>query len=504
MERLRTTGETTDSDELILTFDAGTSALKAALFTPGLELVSLASVAYEARAAGTRVEMEPEDYLDAMRKGIALLGHTRRIAAIGLTTQGETLIPVGRAGEPLGPAIVWLDARAELEAERLKRVLDDAEFYKATGMPEINGALPLAKALCWKTSEPELFRRTDRFLLLEDYLRFRLTDEYATHASLATSTGWLEIHTGGYWADALDAAEIPRAKLPEILPSGVQAGRLTDRAAALLGLRARIPVFTGAMDQTAAVLALCTRDGQVCETLGTAHVAAAVTEHPEFHPTRRITIYRHALDGRFVCLPIGSTGGMSLTWFLREFGTRGEDYAALDRFAESAEPGCGGVTFLPYLCGCVNPEPRPNARAGFFGARISSTRADFARATLESAGYELRLFLDLLREQSCAADRIVAIGGGAKSAFWTRMRADITGRRIIVPAVTEAASAGAALLAGWGGGLIARGTYPAALQSESATFEPDAANQAAYQAGYRRFLALGEALGSIYDKEGCF
>jgi xylulokinase len=194
---------------------------------------------------------------------------------------------------------------------------------------------------------------------------------------------------------------------------------------------------------------------------------------------------------------------MALTWFLREFGRDGEDYAALDRLAERAAPGCGGVTFLPYLCGCVNPEPVPNASAGFYGARLASTRADFARAVLESAGYELRLFLDLMGEQNCAADQVVAIGGGARSALWTQMRADLTGREIIVPAVTEAASAGAGLLAGWGAGMIPHGTYPAALQETSAVFQPNTAYRAAYDAGYGRFQALGEALRHIYDKEGC-
>ena len=162
------------------------------------------------------------------------------------------------------------------------------------------------------------------------------------------------------------------------------------------------------------------------------------------------------------------------------------------------------MTFLPYLCGCVNPEPIHNARAGFFGAGLSSTRADFARALLESAGYELRLFLELLREQGCEAQSVSVIGGGAKSAFWTQMRADISGRALIVPAMTEAASTGAALLAAWGAGIVPCGTYPAALSRTRAALQPNADATDAYTAGYRRFLALFEALKSVYDKEEFF
>ncbi|PKM38858.1 MAG: hypothetical protein CVV04_13055 [Firmicutes bacterium HGW-Firmicutes-9] len=488
----------------ILTFDVGTSALKTALFTPELELVALASVSYQARTQDGGVEMEPGDYLGAMKECVVSLGMPRKLQAIGITTQGETLIPVGKAGEALRRAIVWLDARAEQEAAQISRELDADTFYQTTGLPEINGALPLSKALWLKQREPDVFERTHQLLQLEDYIRLFLTGESTTHASLACSTGWLDIHTGDYWQTALDAAGIPRSLLPEILPSGAAVGKLTAQAARYLGLRAGTPVFTGAMDQTAAVLALATQENIAVETLGTAHVVAAVTDSPIFDPTKRVTIYRHALDGKYVCLPIGNTGGMALTWFLREFGMSGENYASLDRLAEMAAPGCNGVTFLPYLCGCVNPEPIHNARAGFFGAGLSSTRAEFARALLESAGYELKLFLELLREQGCSAERVCAIGGGAKSALWTQMRADISGRELIVPAVTEAASAGAALLAAWGAGVVPRGTYPAALIRERAVLQPNTDTAKAYARGYRRFYALFEALKSVYEKEGCF
>lgn len=488
----------------ILTFDVGTSALKAALFTPELELVALAFVAYQARAEGDRVEMEPGDYLGAMKECIAALGMPRKLLAIGITTQGETLIPVGKAGEPLRRAIVWLDARAEREAEEISRALDVDAFYQTTGLPEINGALPLCKASWLRQNEPEVFEQTHQLLLLEDYIRLFLTGESATHASLATSTGWLDVNTGDYWQAALDATGVSRALLPQLLPSGAPAGQLTTQAARYLGLRAGVPVFTGAMDQTAAVLALATRKNAAVETLGTAHVVAAATANPVFDTSKRVTIYRHALEDQFVCLPIGNTGGMALTWFLREFGLRGEDYASLDRLAATAAPGCNGVTFLPYLCGCVNPEPIRNARAGFFGAGLSSTRAEFARALLESAGYELRLFLELLREQGCQTETVCAIGGGAKSALWTQMRADITSRALVVPAVTEAASAGAALLAAWGAGMIPRGTYPAALTQERAVLSPNDATKPAYEAGYCRFRAMFEALKSVYHKEECF
>ncbi len=486
----------------ILVFDVGTSAIKTALFDAALNPLALSATEYPMRASGAFVETRPTDYLDAMAKGVSKLKETAdvsRAAAICITTQGETLLAADEDGAALSPAIVWLDARAFEEAKRLSAAFSEETFYETTGLPEITAALPLAKLMWLKQNQPEEWERARYFLLLEDYLRFQLTGVCVSHASLLTSSGYLNVRTGMYWNEALSYAGVPLEKLPEIVPSGAQCGVLTRFAAAALGLESGVPVYAGAMDQTAALLAAsCGKAGAVCETTGTAHVVAAATNEPYFSKTQRLTVYRHALSGQYLYLPIGNTAGMAYRWFRNTFGHENEDYACLDRLAETVTAGCEGVTFLPFLCGAADPLSLPDATACFFGMRLSTTRAQLARAVLESTGYELRLFLGLLKERGCPIDSVSALGGGATSPLWLQMRADIAETTLHVPRVTEATAAGAALLAGWGAGLIEKGEYPRILSEKQAVFEPNPANKAAYDDAFLRYQALCRALTPLF------
>lgn len=483
----------------ILVFDIGTSAVKTALFSDTLELVALSSTEYPLYTEGVRVEADPSAYLSAMAKGVAQLSKRDGVKAICITTQGETYVPVDASGMPLTRAVVWLDARATDAAKRIGEALPCQRFYETTGLPEITGALPLAKLAAFSQTQQALYEKTDKFLLLEDYIRFVLTGRALTNDSLATSTGWLDIRTGGYWEEALAAAGVSKKKLPEIAGSGAPAGVLQNSAASLLGLQSGIPVFTGAMDQTAAALAaIAGRKNVVAETTGTAHVLAAATQSPIFPAGHHTTVYRHALPGQFLYLPIGNTAGMALKWFRREFAMPGEDFMQFDELAQKVPAGSAGVTFLPYLSGAVDPFTLPDAAACFFGLRLSTTRAHLVRALLESTGFELKQFLQQLRKLGCDTSSVVALGGGAKSAVWCGIKADIIERTIETPVLSEATAAGAALLAGWGSGLLASGEYPEALTKTAAVYEPNPEHYEACREAFSRYNALLTALLPIY------
>ena len=246
----------------IAALDVGTTSVKACLFTPELELIACCVQEYALDARGGWVEARPETYLaaarDAMRAALAAApGH--RPEALGLCTQGETMVPADAQGQALRPFLVWLDGRAGAQAAELEKILGRQRFYETTGLPQPSGTTPLAKAM-WLRENGGL-RGAERLLLLEDYLLGWLTGRAVTEPAVQTSTGWYDIRHDRYWLEALEAAGISVRLLPACVPCGEKAGPLQREAAALLGLPEGIPVAAGAMDQTAAALAAgCWRD----------------------------------------------------------------------------------------------------------------------------------------------------------------------------------------------------------------------------------------------------
>lgn len=488
----------------VAALDVGTSSVKVCLFSENLELISRSVQEYALDTRGSQVEANGGIYLDAVRAGIREATEQTsgyEVAAISVTTQGETFAPVDENGNPLRPFIVWLDDRAQEQAEALKAKLDDAEFYRTTGLPEISGALPLAKLMWLKEKQPEIYEKTHKFLLVEDFLLHHLTGRFVSEKSLQTSTGWFSLETDGLWDRGLDAAGIDPALLPELLECGQLVGPLTEEAAQILGLEAGIPVATGAMDQTAAALAGgCTQPGTVTETTGSALVMAACTDRPVFSCGHRVTVYRHVFPGKFIYLPIGNTGGMALKWFRDEFCRDlpgGEDgFNTINRLVSEVPAGCEGLVFLPFLAGAVDPDNCPEATGCFFGARLSSTRAHFARSVMESIAFLLRDFCEMLEGLNCPVEKVTSLGGGSRSEVWMQIKADACGRSFCAARISEATAMGAAMLALWGAGLKAPETQ---VQSLAGTgFEPRRENVEAYEKAYALYKKLYSAVKPLY------
>lgn len=487
----------------ILILDIGTTSIKVSQYTAELHLLSCISVEYSLDNEGVFVQVPVDRYLNAIRNGIAQLTERESIAAISITTQGETLIPTAADGTPLCPAIVWLDGRARRQAAKLKSILSEKCFYETTGLPEIGDALPLAKLLWLQEEMPELYEKAYKFLLLEDYILWWLTGRFITEKSLQTSTGWFNIQKDEYWQQALFVANVDISKLPQLLECGQTVGNLVYTRALELDLPPTAVVVTAAMDQTAAALAAgCTHTGTVTETTGTALVMAACTDKPVFTADQRITVYRHALPGKYIYLPIGNTAGMALKWFRNEFckDLPGEStYTQMDTIADSIPCGCEGLLFLPYLSGSVNPDFLPGATGAFFGARLSSTRAHFIRAIMESVAYQVADFLSQLDSLGCKAKTVVSLGGGARSTVWMQMKADICECTFQVPGCTEATSMGAAILAAWGTGLIPRDTFPVLQNSKEYIPQPETFK--AYRSQREYIHRVYQTMKPLYEQE---
>jgi len=489
----------------LLTIDAGTTAVKVCLFSQAGELVAASSQEYELLTpAEDWVELPAEVYwkccVAGIREVLAQQGVTPPgILAVGVTSQGETLIPIDEAGQPLRHAIVWLDNRAGAEAQAVAASFELDRFYEITGLPEIIPTWPACKILWLREHEPEAFARAHKVLLVEDYLLYWLSGRYVTEGGICTSTGYFDIRTGQWWGEMLDAIGLRPEQLPDLLRSGEVVGPVTEEAARETGLSTETLVVTGAMDQIAgAVGAGNIAPGLVSETTGTALVLAATAHEPTYDPWKRLPCYYHALPGKYLLLPYCQTAGMALRWFRDQFG-QGQSYDQLTALAAEVPPGCEGLVMLPHLTGSTSPHFNPQAKGVFYGITLGHTRPHFVRAILEAVAFMLRENVELLEELGVNVGELVSLGGGARSRLWLQIKADVTGLPLRTAECEEATSLGVAILAG-----VAVGLFPDVERAcqqmvrMGARIEPNTAHHTLYEAAYDRYLRLYSSLQTLF------
>ena len=497
----------------ILTFDIGTTAVKTCVFDEKLRCVVSANQEYALiTGEGNTVELDPETYIDAARNGVRATaekeGLLSRIAAICITTQGETLIPIDHNGKALRNAIVWLDSRAEEEAAFIRTLPFTADLFQKTGIPTMEATAPLAKLLWIKNHQPELYEKTDKFLLLEDYIIYRLTGVIATEKVLMGTTGYYDIRKQCLYQEALEQTGIDAAKIPEIFDCGTVIAKVSEVASIHTGLPAGIPVVAGAMDQVAAAIGGGNlREGVVTETTGTCMSIMTSADERCFQLGGNIAVYPHVLPEKYYIIPFCMTAGVVLKWFKDEFCTeetkqakaQGRSaYKGLDDLAASCPPGAGGLLLIPYLNGILQPESKPEMRGVFFGVSLDTKKPQFIRAIFEGVGYMLRENLELIESMGIEVKEIRSFGGGANSVLWQQIKSDISWRKISTMHETECASLGAAILAA-----VAIGIYPdldtaAKVNTIARSCIPDADTAAVYNDLYARYRRVLEATKALF------
>jgi len=492
---------------LLLSIDAGTTSVKLALFDPQGRVVASSGQEYRLLTpAEDWVELPAEVYWQSTVAGIGEVlaksgAAPEEILAVGVTSQGETIIPVGRDGQPLHNAIVWLDNRARAEARQIAESFALDRFYQVTGQPEIIPTWPACRVLWWRRQRPEVFAQTHKVLLVEDYILYRLSGRTVTEGSMCTSTGYFDIRTGTWWEEMLDFIGLKPDQLPRLLRPGEVVGSLTEEASRETGLSTETAVVTGSMDQMAgAVGAGNIAPGIVTETTGTALVLAATIERPTYDPHKRLPCYCHALPGKYLLLPYCQTAGMAFRWFRDRFG-QGQSYDQLTALAAGVPPGSDGLVMLPHLTGSTSPHFDPHAKGVFYGMTLQHTRAHFVRALLESVAFMLRENAALLRELGVDAEELVSLGGGARSDLWLQMKADVTGLPLRTLECEESTSLGVAILAA-----VAIGLYPdveTACQRMVRTgswIEPDLTHRDVYNVAYETYTQLYESLQELFHR----
>jgi len=482
-----------------LTYDFGTTALKTALVADDGRVAAVHSEGYSDRAPRPDwAEMPPETYWRAMLDGtgrvLALAGaRGADVTAIGLSSQGQTVIPIDAAGRPLHDAIVWLDRRASpIAREWEEEWLPSHEFRRVTGYPWVACELTAFK-IAWLTRNKPETRGAWRFLCLPDFIVHKLTGEAATDYTIALMTGTLDLESQAWQPRIVSAAGIEESQLPTVFAPGTVAGQLRPGPAAELGLRAGTPVCVGANDQLAgAVGAGNVHPGVVTETTGTA--LALVVTLAERVDDDRVCVGRHPVPECHYALSFANNSGVVLQW-LRDLCAPGQEYAEFLAGVDRIAPGCDGLTMLPHFSGTGMPRLNPQARGAFDGLTLAHTRDHLARAVMEACACELQECLEPLQALGIRMDSIRSLGGAAKSDVWLQMKTDMLGTPVERPACPHAASLGAAMLAAKGVGQFR--SVPEAADAwyrPADRFEPNPGRREAYREVYERYAGLYERL----------
>src|SRR5262245_45309516 len=499
----------------ILAFDLGTTALKCALHDLDGTVIAKASEEYQLITPDAdSVEMDIETYWQAFKSAVArVLKESKvdpvEIKALGISAQGETLILVDRDGKPLRPAIIWLDNRAQQEADQLGERFGHRNAYEITGQVKLVPTWPASKILWLKKHEPEIFERVGKFLLIEDYFLYRLTGEYVCEGSLVTSTCYWNFRTRSWWQEMLDELHISETQLPEYCESGEVVGKIRPEIALELGLSPDTVACTGALDQACGAIGVGNaKPGIFSENTGAAIAICATVNEAVLDPKDQMPCHYHGLP-RLYMLHTFTSGGIVMRWFRDEFGgpdMRVSKSSGLDAYdlmgmeAARVQPGCEGLVMLPHLQGAMAPEANPKASGAFYGFTLRHGRGHFTRAIMESVGFIVRRNIEVIEGLGVSVNEIRALGGGARSRPRKQMEADSLGRPVLTTTNEEAATLGAAILAGKAVGLYSSVEEAAERMVQiKERFEPNPANRAVYDDTFNTYVKLYDALCPLFE-----
>jgi xylulokinase len=403
-------------------------------------------------------EQDPADWWQgiqaAIRQVIADTGvAAQEIIAIGLTGQMHGLVLLDEAGDVLRPSILWNDQRTGPQCDWITKTVGLDNLLAWTGSPALTG-FTAPKVLWVREHEPEVYARAAHILLPKDYIRFKLTGDYATDMAGASGMTLLSLKERDWSAEMLQALDIPRQCLPPTHEGPQVTGTVSEMAAQATGLAAGTPVVGGGGDQAAGAVGVgAVRPGVVGLVLGTSGVVFAPTSAPLVEKEGRLQAHCHAVPGRWHLMGVMLSAAGSLRWY-RDTVAPGTGYDELLAPAAGIPAGCEGLVFLPYLTGERAPYPDPNAKGAFIGLTVRHELPHMTRAVLEGVAFGLRDSFELIRGAGLGhIDQVRVSGGGARSALWRQILANVLNTELVTVNTTEGAAYGAALLAGVGAGI---------------------------------------------------
>ncbi len=454
----------------LLGIDIGTSGTKALLINASKEGEVVASCTktyplYTPKALWA--EQEPEDWwqatLAAIRDVIEMSGvDAKSIKGIGLSGQMHGSVFLDENNQVLRPAILWCDQRTQAECDWIMDTVGRDRVVELISNPVLTG-FTAGKIIWLRNNEPEIYAQVRKVLLPKDYIRLRLTGEFATEVSDASGTALFNVTKRDWAYEMLDKIGIPQDWMPKAYESPEVSGRVNADASRDTGLAPGTAVVGGGGDQAAGAVGNgIVEAGIISSTVGTSGVVFAFADKPVVDPKLRVHTFCHAVPGKWHVMGVMLSAGGSLRWYRDTFAgaesavakAMGRDaYDVMSEEAAKAPAGSEGLVFLPYLSGERTPYPDPNARGVFFGITLRSDRAHFVRSVLEGVAYGLRDSFEILKEMNVPVNQVRASGGGARSDVWRQIQADVMGYDHVTINIDEGPALGVALLAGVGTGI---------------------------------------------------
>jgi xylulokinase len=497
--------------------DVGSQGTNAALYGADGTLVASVYEPYDVAFPHPGwAEQDPRLWTAALHTTVGrLLGQVPEgpsaVKGLSFGSQLDGMVVCDAKGEPLRPAMIWMDRRAEAQAAALAERVSRADFYRHVGA-NLDSSHAVFKALWVRDQQPEVFAEAAAIMPPGSYVLREAAGVLAVDFSNASSLALLDPRTRTWSAPVLDAVGVDPGMLPELAPGTQPVGRVTPAFAEATGLSPDTVVVVGCGDEMAATLgAGVFAPGEVCDVVGTAEPVCAASAEPREDPTMLVECHPHADPAAWLLENPGFVSGGNLRWWRDQFAPLerdaeargdGDAYDLLTGQAAAVAPGAEGLVYLPCMQGAMAPEWNGAARGVFYGLTLAHTRAHMTRAMLEGSAYALRDILEAMRDAGLDVRRLTIVGGGAKGALWRQIKADVTGLPVRVPTSVETTATGAAILAAVGAGTHA--TVAEAVEAfvayQPEEQVPDPERQERYEDAYRRYRDVYFALKPVFER----
>jgi len=496
----------------VIGVDLGTTAFKAGLFDEkGIAIATHIQEHVLITPAPLIVEQSAENYWNAFKSCITHLmvdTHIEKenILALSLSVQGETLAFFDQRMEPLSNFIVWMDTRAQVEAEIINNHFSANEILSVTGQGPIISLYPACKILWMKKNHPEIFQKSANIMLLEDYIFYLLTGKNCGEGSLWCTTYLWDINTKKWWSAMLEFLGVDENQLPKIVETSYKLGQIIPSVAKELGLPDSVELVMGGLDQLCGAIGVGNAvPGIFSESTGAVVAVCTISDKIVLDPNGELPCFFGAIPGQYL-LHAGAKGGIIYRWLrdvlcseeleLQESGGPNA-YKLMDEQAAKIPAGSDGLLVLPFFGGAGAPETDQYAKGMIYGLGLQHTKPHIIRAFMEAVAVNIYRIVQYCEKMTgVEIEEIRSLGGGANSSLWCQIKADVMGRPVVtMKNVQDAACLGAAMIAGVGIGL-----WPSVSKIASEVveiehiYQPNTQNRIAYDELAAKYALMVECI----------